>query len=149
MLLQLDCLLQLHSEGPRRNVRALFIGDSITCGFADFSSDPDDSDGETPPLPRGCWDTYPYVTENLMRTRFGIADFETEISAYPGATLVVAPPRDEDDGEEEDVSEEVGPFDTNCALSKKFFHVRTNNPPHLWSLPTPRTRTSGVSASVP
>lgn len=129
---ELDCLLPLdagRTSHPEHSVRALFIGDSITCGFVDDADVMEDEDGnETTLLPRGCWDAYPYVTENLMRTQYGVSAFETEIAAYPGATLVEAPPREEDgdlDFDEPEDDDDFGfdAFDANCALSVKFFHA--------------------------
>ncbi|KZV97772.1 hypothetical protein EXIGLDRAFT_746944 [Exidia glandulosa HHB12029] len=130
-LLPLDVCLPTETQP---GVNALFIGDSITCGFVDHSdallAEGAAENGEIGEethtaslMPRGCWDAYPYVTESLMRSVYGVEHFETEISAYPGATLV-DPPKDDDDDDDDDdeEDEEEIPFIT-CALSKKFFHA--------------------------
>ncbi|EJD42662.1 hypothetical protein AURDEDRAFT_126257 [Auricularia subglabra TFB-10046 SS5] len=71
------------------SVRALWIGDSITCGFSTW----EESDSDDILMPRGCWDAFPYVAEDALRDMLQLSPaspgVDTDLAAFPYATLVV------------------------------------------------------------
>lgn len=130
----IDCVLPLDPFPTiQPSVRALWIGDSITCGFSTW----EESDSEDTLMPRGCWDAFPYVAEDALRETLQLGPaspgVDTEIAAFPYATLVVLteeersnsePPSDvesppqsaEDQGNNTATSAGFG-------MSEKFFHA--------------------------
>ncbi|KAF8574097.1 hypothetical protein K439DRAFT_1642445 [Ramaria rubella] len=71
------CAEDIRSISEEPVSHALFIGDSVSCGFSDGSQ----------PLPRGCLDAFPFLARDVLRKEMN-TDISVDMVAFPGIRLV-------------------------------------------------------------